>query len=139
MMAHASNLAPGGQQLLHMTLPPGRIVAAAVFARLGPIQNSGDPAAHAPRRLCLIRPNRLYHPQHGVRVDRGNRHAAEHRIGVGLERRRPLLALRAVFPAGFVGLDIRGGAVLEGDAARRRMAGLHPFGFARLYWIDASK
>ena len=70
------------------------------------------------------------------RLDVGDGQVADDGIGVGLERRRPLLAVLRVLPSGTVRSDVALGSLLEGDLLRRLGLGLHPLAAPRLDRID---
>jgi hypothetical protein len=59
------------------------------------------------------------HLQNQPFVDRGNRLVLEDWINIGLKRRRPLVGMLAILPAGLMGGDVGLRAFLEGDGPRR--------------------
>ena len=116
------------QQVFEMAAPPRRVLALPVAARGRPIENHFDPAAHPARGFGLLGPDRLERLQHQPDIDRLNGQAAEVRIDVGFERRRPLRGVFRIAPAGSVRLDVGFGACSEChplgrvDAAAERFA-----------------
>jgi len=89
-----------------MTLPGRWIVAGTIATYLAPIQYALDPAARAVHRLGLGEPVRLDGAQHRCRVDVGDRHVAEGRIGVSLERREKLRAMLRIAPLALVLIEV---------------------------------
>ena len=87
------------QQPLQVAAPTGRVVALAVAARRGPVQDALDPAAHPRGGLRLGRPDRLEDLHDEAGVDRADRQLADHRVGVGGDGAGPLRPVLAVLPA----------------------------------------
>src|SRR6516164_4794426 len=108
-----------------MSFPAGGILAVAIAARLGPIENCLDATAHTRRCFRLAVPNRLQHlhNQSGpvtVSADGLYRHATKDRIGVCLQGRLPLRGVLDVFPSRLMRLDVPLGTLAERDVGPRR-------------------
>src|SRR5215472_15580311 len=86
------------QQVLEVTFPPRRIFADAIPARPSSIEDSFYPAADT--RCCLWprRPDRLNSLHDEAGIDSRDWQAAEDRIGIGRECRRPLRGVLCVPP-----------------------------------------
>jgi hypothetical protein len=56
---------------------------------------------------------------YAILVDRGNRLVLEDGINICLKRRRPLISMFAILPAGPMGGDVGLGTLLEGDGVSR--------------------
>lgn len=101
-----------------MAAPARWIVAAAVLADGGPIENGIDAATQAHRRLRLDVPDWPQHFDYQVGVDIGYWQRAEHRESVIGQRRFPLRDVLRVLPASAMCADIGGRTIVEGLQAR---------------------
>ena len=101
-----------------MTPPARGIVAGAVLADGGPIEDRLDATTQAHRRLGLDVPDWPQHFDDQVGVDIEHRQRAEHRGRVIGQRRFRLRDVLRVIPAGAVRADVSRCALVEGFDAR---------------------
>nr|GEU28428.1 hypothetical protein [Tanacetum cinerariifolium] len=102
-----------------MAPPARRIVAAAVLADGGPVEDGLAAATQAHRRFGLDVPDRPQHFYYQLGIDIGHRQRAEHRGCVIGQRGLPLRDVLGVLPAGAVRADAGGRTLVEGLQARR--------------------
>src|SRR5262249_52333153 len=110
------------QQMIEMPLPPCRVLAGAITARLCPIEDAFDASAHPARCFRLRRPDRVQHLAHEGGIYRLHRQRADHRTREASERTLPLLDVLAVAPSGTVILDVAISTLLE----RPRLGSIEP-------------
>src|SRR5262245_1178414 len=111
------------QQGVEVTTQTSWILAIAVPAHPGPVQDPLDTTANPACCLRLGCPDWLQHLHHQAGVDGGHRQRAEHGVGIGLEGVGPLLAVLLVTPAGLVARNECLGALLERDSFCGRYEG----------------
>src|SRR5262249_17054081 len=119
-MLDLPHLSFGGQQVVEVPAPSGRVLARAIAAHLGPVEHSFHAPAHPRGCLGLPGPDRFEHLEHEPGIDCRHRQLADHRAHVGGERVLPLLAMLRVSPPRFVGVDVCSCTVGE----RHRLCGL---------------
>src|SRR4029077_11013390 len=107
------------QQLVEMSAPASRVLAVAIAAHLGEVQNAFQAPTDAARRFGLCRPDTLEHLEHKAGVDRLHGQCADNGVGIGGERRAPLSRVLAVAPSGAVRADVGLRALLEAARLRR--------------------
>src|SRR5437868_4667759 len=96
-----------------MAAPARRVLAVSIPARLRPIQNDFDPAAHSARRLGFYGPDRLNGAHDEPDIDILHREAAERGIDVRFECRLPLRSMLPIAPGAAVRIEIAPRAILE--------------------------
>src|SRR5438045_7785631 len=138
MVLDAPHVSRGGEKLVEMAAPSGRIWAFAVAVYLGGVEHRLDPAAHPVRRLGSGLPNRgeRLHDQAGV--DRGDGEIAHDWIDIGGESVPPLLPVRFISPAGLLLLEQILGNLAEASPLRLGQTLRLPFsllGFERVYTL----
>src|SRR5215470_9822469 len=99
--------------MIEMPLPPCRVLAGTITARLCPIEDAFDASAHPARCFRLRSPDRVQHLAHEGGIDRLNRQRADDREREAPERTLPLLGVFGVTPSGAVILDVAIGTLLE--------------------------
>src|SRR5262249_41669708 len=121
--------------MIEMPLPPCRVLAGAIAARLCPIEDAFDASAHPARCFRLRRPDRVQHLAHEGGIDRLNRQRADDREREAPERTLPLLDVLAVAPSSAVILDVAIRTLLE----RHRLGSIEPrqrtSGTSGLNWV----
>src|SRR5215472_1015703 len=75
-MLDLPHLGLGGQQMVEVPAPSGRVLARAIAACLGPVEHSFHAPAHPRGRLGLLSPDRFEHLEHepfgtAISVDNG--------------------------------------------------------------------
>ena len=123
------------QHTSEVPLPAGWIIAAAVTPHGCPIQHALDAPANAVCCLGFAQPDRFHNAQHCRRVDRRDRHVAQHRVGVAGKRREKLLAMLCVAPL----LLVQGVVGLCGRFERHDLRCLGALSPSSIDWVNPVK
>ena len=113
-----NGLLGAAEQGREMIVPARRIVAGPELAHGRVAEHGLDTAAHAPRRLRHLLPDRLQHPDKVRFVYVAYVQVTDDRIGISLQGRRPLRPVLRVLPLVAVNGEIFLGALPEGLRSR---------------------
>src|SRR5215831_8719072 len=122
--------------MVEMSAPARRVLAGAIAANLGPVEDSLDTAAHARCCLGLLGPHGLDNLHDQASVDGLHWQPAEHRAHIGAQRVLPLLPMLGVPPCRFVRGDVGRGASIKRHRLRRLDGGRRALLISRLDRVD---
>src|SRR4029453_548133 len=98
-MLHCTELGAFREEFVEVAAPARGVLALAIAAYSGPIEDHLEAAPGAARGFRFVFPDRAEGSDHEVRIHVGHRHCAEHRATVSLEGVGPLVHMLAVAPA----------------------------------------